>query len=65
MIFSISATIQDGGQNSKTSKHFRGPSGVVFSTLGAKNLPEISISCGFQNNWHLPFVPKFKMAAKF
>ena len=33
MIFSISDTIQDGGKIFKKSKQFRGPSGVVLSTL--------------------------------
>ena len=46
MIFSISATIQDGRQNLK-SKHFRGPGEVILSTLGVQNLPEISLSLTF------------------
>ena len=33
MTFSISTKIQDGGQNSKKSKHFRGPTGVDLSTF--------------------------------
>ena len=41
------SSIQDGGQNSKKSEHFRGPSGVVLSTLGIQNLSEISLSLLF------------------
>ena len=35
-IFSISTKIQDGGQNLEKSKFFRGPGGVVLSTVGSK-----------------------------
>ena len=50
-IFSISATIQDDGQNFKKSKHFRGPNEVALSTLGgqkfARNLLRFSKSLEF------------------
>ena len=44
MTFSISSKIQDGSQKSEKSKFFRYPKGVVLSSLGVQNLPEITLS---------------------
>ena len=54
MAFSISANIQDGGQKSEKAEFFRGPRGVVLSTLGfARNH---SISYSFQDKLHFLFL---------
>ena len=49
MTFSISAKIQDGGQNLEESKFFTGPRTVALSTQGIQNLPEIALTV-FQIN---------------
>ena len=64
MTFSISAKIQDGGQKLEKPKSFRVARGVVHSTLGVQNLPEITISYGFWDKQYFPFPPKFKMAVE-
>ena len=68
MTFFISTKIQDGGEDWKSSKFFRGPKGVVqiicpklLLSRGPIYLPKFYYS--FPGKWH-PFPAKFEMVAK-
>ena len=62
MTFSISAKIKDGGRNLEKSNFFKGPAGVVLSSLGVQNLPEITQSLTVQDKQNFPFLPTFNKA---
>ena len=49
----------------RKSIFFRYPGGVIIGTLGVQNFARNhSISYGFRDKQHFPFLPKLKMAAE-
>ena len=64
MTFSISANIQDGGQNSGNSTFLTGTISKVSSTQRVQTLLEITLSLRVFEIMTFSISPKFKMAAK-
>ena len=65
MTFSISAKIQDDGQNLEKSKFFKPPREVALSAMGVQNLTEITLSLTvFEISDIFYFLSKFKMTTE-